>query len=156
MTQPHRTMRARNLKTLITDRMLRGLKPAAGGKRTVIWDTAVPGLCVRVTDKGAASFNVMRRVKGDAAPIRRMLGIAWAVPFPAGQPLPYPLATAREDARAMVLDMAHGIDPKRKKEAKARAGATLGGRSVAASAQISLARSNTWRVFSSTQTCPSN
>jgi integrase len=108
------------MKTLITDRTLRGLKPAPASKRTVIWDTAVPGLCVRVTDKGAASFNVMRRVKGDAVPIRRMLGIAWTVPFPAGQPLPYPLATAREDARAMVLDMAHGIDPKEKEAGRKR------------------------------------
>jgi len=71
------------MKTLITDRTLRGLKPAPAGKRTVVWDTAVPGLCVRVTDKGAASFNVMRRVKGEATPVRRMLGITWAVPFPA-------------------------------------------------------------------------
>ena len=100
------------MKTLITDRTLRGLKPAPAGKRTVVWDTAVPGLCVRVTDKGAASFNVMRRVKGEATPVRRMLGITWAVPFPAGQPLPYPLATARDDARAMVLDMSRGVDPK--------------------------------------------
>ena len=112
------------MKTLITDRTLRGLKPAPAGKRSVIWDTAVPGLCVRVTDKRAASFNVMRRVKGESAPVRRMLGIAWAVPFPASQPLPYPLATAREDARAMVLDMSRGIDPKAKLATKQREDAT--------------------------------
>jgi integrase len=106
------------MKTLITDRTFRGLKPAPAGKRAVIWDTAVPGLCVRVTDKGAASFNVMRRVKGNPVPVRRMLGIAWTVPFPASQPLPYPLATAREDARAMILDMARGVDPKVKAAAK--------------------------------------
>jgi HNH endonuclease len=46
-------------KTLITDRFLRGLKPAPAGTRTVVWDTAVPGFCVRVTDKGAASFSVI-------------------------------------------------------------------------------------------------
>ena len=100
------------MKTLLTDRTLRGLKPAPAGKRSVIWDTAVPGLCVRVTDKGAASFNVMRRVKGQADPVRRMLGVAWTVPFPASVALPYPLATAREDARAMILDMSRGVDPK--------------------------------------------
>jgi hypothetical protein len=54
----------------------------------------------------------MRRVKGQAQPVRRMLGIAWTVPFPASHPLPYPLATAREDARAMIIDMSRGIDPK--------------------------------------------
>ena len=112
------------MKTLITDRTLRGLKPAPAGKRTVVWDTAVPGLCVRVTDKGAASFNVMRRVKGEATPVRRMLGIAWAVPFPAGQPLPYPLITAREDARVMVLEMSRGVDPKVREATQKRDQAT--------------------------------
>jgi integrase len=107
------------MRTLITDRTLRGLKPAPAGKRTVIWDSAVPGLCVRVTDKGAASFSVMRRVKGSASPVRRVLGIGWTVPFPAGQPLPYSLALAREDARAMVLKMAKGIDPKEEEREQA-------------------------------------
>jgi integrase len=123
------------MKTLITDRTLRGLKPAPAGKRSVIWDTAVPGLCVRVTDKGAASFNVMRRVKGESAPVRRMLGIAWAVPFPASQPLPYPLATAREDARAMVLDMSRGIDPKAKLADQQREDATRQANSFASVAE---------------------
>jgi integrase len=100
------------MKTLITDRLLRGLKPAPAGKRTVVWDSAVPGLCVRVTDKGTASFSVMRRIRGDKYPMRRVLGVAWPVPFPAGRPLPYPLSSAREDARAMILDMAKGIDPR--------------------------------------------
>jgi integrase len=100
---------------------LRGLKPAATGKRTVIWDTAVPGLCVRVTDKGAASFNVMRRLRGRV--IRRMIGIAWHVPFPAGQPLPYALSDARDDARAAILDISRGIDPKAKREAAKQADA---------------------------------
>jgi integrase len=106
------------MKILITDRILRGLKPAPAGKRTVIWDTAVPGLCVRVTDKGATSFNVMRRLKGASGPpLRRALGLSWHVPFPSGHPLPYSLAEAREDARVMILDMARGIDPKaREKE----------------------------------------
>src|SRR5262245_22599697 len=128
------------MKTLITDRTLRGLKPARAGKRTVIWDTAVPGLCVRVTDKGSASFSIMRRVKGDTAPIRRMLGIAWHVPFPAGQPLPYRLVTAREDARAMILDMARGIDPKVKREAERRAEAIKQANSFASVAETFIAK----------------
>ncbi|WP_175492690.1 tyrosine-type recombinase/integrase [Methylocapsa palsarum] len=99
----------------MTDRTLRGLKPAPAGKRTVIWDTAVPSLCVRVTDTGAASFNVMRRLKGRI--IRRMVGISWRVPFPAGQPLPYSLSDARNDARSAILDISRGIDPKAAREA---------------------------------------
>jgi Arm DNA-binding domain len=104
---------------LLTDRTLRGLKPAAPGKRTVLWDSAVPSLCVRVTDKGAASFNVMRRLRGRL--IRRMIGISWHVPFPAGQQLPYSLANARDDARAAILDISRGIDPKAKREAAEQA-----------------------------------
>ena len=97
---------------------------SGAGKRTVVWDTAVPGLCVRVTDKGAASFSIMRRLKGETgAPLRRMIGIAWHVPFPAGQPLPYPLATARDDARTMIFDLARGVDPKIQATAKREAAA---------------------------------
>jgi integrase len=123
------------MKTLITDRTLRGLKPAPAGTRTVLWDSAVPSLCVRVTDRGAASYSVMKRVKGNAAPIRRMLGIAWTVPFPASQPLPYPLSTAREDARAMLLDMSRGVDPKSKQAAKEREDATRQANSFASVAE---------------------
>ena len=70
---------------------------------------------MRVTDKGAASFNVMRRLHGRV--IRRVIGIAWHVPFPAGQPLPYALSDARDDARAAILDISRGIDPKAKRKA---------------------------------------
>jgi integrase len=131
---------ATNMRTLITDRTLRGLKPAPAGKRTVIWDSAVPGLCVRVTDKGAASFSVMRRVKGSASPVRRVLGIGWTVPFPAGQPLPYSLALAREDARVMVLKMAKGIDPKEEEAAKRREEASKQANTFAAVAETFIAK----------------
>lgn len=126
------------MKTLITDRTLRGLKPALTGKRTVIWDTAVPSLCVRVTDKGAASFSIMRRLRGKL--IRRTIGIGWHVPFPAGQPFPFPLAEARKTARAMLLDIAHGVDPKAKQEAEREAGARAAQDTFAAIAEEFLAK----------------
>jgi hypothetical protein len=110
---------------LLTDRALRGLKPAAPGK--------VPSLCVRVTDKGAASFNVMRRLRGRI--IRRMIGISWHVPFPAGQQLPYSLANARDDARAAILDISRGIDPKSKQDAKEREDVTRQANSFASVAE---------------------
>ena len=50
-----------SMKQLITDRTLRNLKPAPRGKRLVVWDTALPSFGVRMTDKGKASFFVMRR-----------------------------------------------------------------------------------------------
>src|SRR5580704_2075473 len=122
---------------LLTDRTVRGLKPAAPGKRTVLWDSAVPSLCVRVTDKGAASFNVMRRLHGRV--IRRMIGVAWHVPLPAGQPLPYSLADARNDARAAILDISRGIDPKAKREAAQQAKAQAARETFAAVAKEFLA-----------------
>jgi hypothetical protein len=100
------------MKTLVTDRLLKSIKP---GTRTVIWDSAIPGFCIRVTDKGAASFSIMRRCNRKL--IRRTIGIAWHVPFPAGQPLPYSLADAREIAREMLHDIAKGM-PSRQMNAK--------------------------------------
>ena len=102
---------------LLTDRFLRGLKPAAPGKRPIFFDTAVPSFGVRTTDKGGASFVVVRRIRGRVNPSPRKIGIAWRVPLPAGQPLPYSLADARHDARAAILDMSRGIDPKAKRAA---------------------------------------
>jgi integrase len=93
-----------------------------------------------VTHKGTASFNVMRRVKGQAAPVRRMLGIAWTVPFPASVALPYPLAVAREDARAMILDMSRGVDPKTKAAAKQREDEARQANSFAAVAETFIQR----------------
>ena len=125
------------MKKLLTDRTLRGLKPAPPGKRTVIWDSAVPSLCVRVTDKGAASFHIMRRLRGKV--IRRIIGVAWHVPFPAIHPLPYPLSAARDDARAAVLDISRGIDPKAKREAAQQAEAIAARETFAAVAKDFLA-----------------
>jgi integrase len=125
------------MKKLLTDRTLRGLKPAPPGKRTVIWDSAVPSLCVRVTDKGAASFHIMRRLRGKI--IRRIIGVAWHVPFPAIHPLPYPLSAARDEARAALLDISRGIDPKAKREAAQQAEATAARETFAAVAKDFLA-----------------
>jgi integrase len=130
-------MKSKPRKELLTDRTLRGLEPAAPGKRTVIWDSAVPSLCVRVTDKGAASFNVMRRLNGTI--IRRMIGIAWHVPLPPRLPLPYSLADARVDARAAILDISRGIDPKAKREAAKEAEAKAARETFAAVAHEFLA-----------------
>src|ERR1700752_4209424 len=126
------------MKAMFTERFLRYLKPAPKGKRTVYWDSIIPGLCVRITDKGNASFSVMRRVNGIL--VRRKLGLAWKAPFASNHPLPYPLATAREEARAMILDMARGIDPKEKKEAERRTEALRRGNSFGTVAEDFIAR----------------
>jgi integrase len=126
------------MKTLCTDRLLRGLKPAPAGTRTVIWDSVVPGLCVRVTDKGAASFSIMRRCRGKL--IRRTIGVGWHVPFPASQPLPFSLADARKIGREMLHDIAAGIDPKVKQEAQEAAEVKANANTFAAVAEVFIAK----------------
>ena len=55
-----------------TDRMVKALKPAPEGERLEIYDTIVPGLMLRVTDKGAKSYAVNARWKGKAG--KRTIG----------------------------------------------------------------------------------
>jgi hypothetical protein len=38
-------------KKILTDRLLKALKPAQARQRYVIWDATVPGFGVRVTDR---------------------------------------------------------------------------------------------------------
>jgi hypothetical protein len=67
---PKRTKERRTL----TDRALRALKPAPAGERYTLYDDLVPPLAARVTDKGAISFIVYRRVAG----MRRPCATSWA------------------------------------------------------------------------------
>ncbi len=99
------------MKTMLTDRALRAMKPASSGTRKMLWDAAVPSFGVRVTDKGKLTFIVMRRLRGKLA--RRMIG-----QYPI-----MPLAKAREAALEALRDIERGIDPKDKKEDEARADA---------------------------------
>lgn len=86
-------------KIYFTDRMLKALKPAPAGERTEIYDAGVPGLMVRVTDKGSKSYAVNARWAGKAA--KRTIGSVDRVS----------LKDARETARAW-LELAHqGKDP---------------------------------------------
>jgi len=89
-------------KLMLTDRLLRSLGPAELGKRRVIWDAAHVSFGVRVTDKGVRTFFVMRRLKGEAYPIRVALGR-----FPE-----LSLAKARRLATVVLGDLASGKHPK--------------------------------------------
>ena len=95
-------------KIMLTDRALKALKPAPEGKRVVTWDAVQPHLGIRVTDKGAKSFIVVKRMAGARAPVVNVLGT-----YPA-----LPLIDARKRARAVLGQIAEGVDPK--KEAKAK------------------------------------
>ncbi len=57
---PHREM--------LTDNRLKALKPAEKGKRKRIWDAIQPHLAIRVTDKGAKTFIVVKRIAGAKQP----------------------------------------------------------------------------------------
>jgi integrase len=85
----------------LTDKRIAHTKPAPVGKRLTVWDSQVPGLGLRVTDKGTKSFVVMRRIKGAGTPKRWTLG-----KYPATR-----LAQARATARAWIDLIDTGKDP---------------------------------------------
>ena len=58
----------------LTDRSITALKPAPSGKRMLVWDAIVPGLAVRVTDRGAKSFVLVARFGGSVNPTARAIG----------------------------------------------------------------------------------
>ena len=58
------------MKITLTDKALKAIKPAPAGKRIVLWDSGLSGFGLRVTDRGALSFHVMRRLPGKATPVR--------------------------------------------------------------------------------------
>jgi len=89
-------------RAVLTDRLLKSLKPAPAGQRTVHWDAARPSFGVRITERGVVSFFVMRRMPGRPQPVRVSLGR-------------YPdigLAQARVLATAAIGDLVAGIHPK--------------------------------------------
>jgi hypothetical protein len=63
----------------LTDRAIRALPPAPLGKRTLAWDALVPGLAVRVTDRGQRSFVLVTRYPGSPHPTPRALGTVGAI-----------------------------------------------------------------------------
>ena len=98
------------MKTVLTDRALKALKPAAPGKRPIIWDGNVPSFGVRVTDKGVKTFIVKRRLGEGGQLITVNLGH-----YPA-----LTLGIARDKAREAPPDIAKGEHPREKAEAERR------------------------------------
>ncbi|MGC9954033.1 MAG: integrase arm-type DNA-binding domain-containing protein [Rhizomicrobium sp.] len=96
---------------VLTDRGIQALKPAASGRRYVVYDTIVPPFGVRVSDKGHKTFIVYRRVAGQHRPARLTLGN-------------YPslsLDKARERAKAAVDDFQSGVHPREREKERQRA-----------------------------------
>jgi len=94
----------------LTDRAIRALPPAATGKRRLVWDALVPGLAVRVTDRGQRSFVLVTRYPGSRHPAPRALGAVGAIS----------LEDARSRARDWLKLISAGIDPAQAAEAAAR------------------------------------
>jgi hypothetical protein len=61
-------------RTLRSPGRIEALKAAPPGERYTLYDALIPGFGVRVTDKGAKSFIVYRRIAGDQRPRRLSLG----------------------------------------------------------------------------------
>jgi integrase len=97
-------------KVTLKDRGLMALKPAAPGKRYMVWDEVVPSFGARVTDKGHVTFVVMRRLPGSGKLLRVALGNYPAIP----------LAQARELARAAIAEIMQGRRPAEREEARRR------------------------------------
>ena len=88
-------------KVTLTDRGLKALKPAQNRKRYIVWDAMQPHLGVRVTDKGAKSFVIVKRKLGAAHPDTYVLGA-----YPA-----HSLKDAREKAPSIIALLSEGKSP---------------------------------------------
>ena len=89
-------------KRALNDRTIKALKPAKAGQRDEIADAGMPGMVLRVTDKGTKTFALVARYPGSDNPTRRALG-----EYPA-----LGLAEARDKARRWLALIDKGIDPK--------------------------------------------
>lgn len=87
---------------VLTDAYVRNLKPAPSGQRYAVSDALVPGLRVRVTDKGVKTFILWRRYSGAPNPAARALGNVGAMT----------LSAARDKARTWIELVKQGKDPR--------------------------------------------
>jgi integrase len=85
----------------LTDRAIQHLKPSQEGKRRIVWDAIVPGLGIRITDRGVKTFVLVTRYPGSANPAPRSLGVYGAIT----------LEAARTKARDWLALIAGGVDP---------------------------------------------
>lgn len=92
----------------LTARSVTSLKPLPG-KRVEYFDAAVPGLALRVTERGAKSWTLLYRHRGR---LRRLTLASAAV---------LSLADARSRARDLLHAASHGADPATQKQEGRRA-----------------------------------
>jgi integrase len=85
----------------LTDRFIESRKRAKPGRRDEYMDAVVPGLALRVTERGTKTFVLVARYPGSTNPTRRALGEYGVLG----------LAQARAKARKWHDLLARGIDP---------------------------------------------
>jgi integrase len=87
----------------LTDRYIKSRRNASPGRRDDYTDAIVPGLALRVTDRGHKSFVLVARFPANPQhPTRRWLGDVGAIT----------LEEARKKARGWIELIGRGIDPK--------------------------------------------
>jgi integrase len=89
-------------KVTLTDKFIRSpkLRPAKG--RAFVWDSQVPGLALRVTDKDDRGFYLVKRYPGSPHPAPRLLAKLGELD----------LAKVRAKAREWIALLERGIDPR--------------------------------------------
>ena len=100
-----------NKRRVLTDKSITSFKPAPAGQRTTVYDALVPGLAVRVTDRGHKTFILGARYPGSANFAVRELGQVGAIT----------LAAARDKAREWLTLIKAGKDPREVERAAAAA-----------------------------------
>jgi integrase len=98
-------------KRILTDVAIRKAKPAAPGKREIMWDAAVPGLALRVSDRGRRSFVLCKRFPGKVQPEYRAIGEYGVIS----------LEEARDTVREWAKLIKLGKDPREEERAKREA-----------------------------------
>jgi integrase len=97
------------VKRTLSDRYLRSLARPRTTPHEV-WDQQLRGFGCRASKQGVVSFFAMRRPRGSSKSVRIKIG-----DFPA-----MPLSEARQRARALLIEMQDGVDPRARKAEEAR------------------------------------
>jgi integrase len=100
-----------NKRRVLTDKSIASFKPAPAGQRTTIYDALVPGLAVRITDRGHKTFILGARYPGSANFTVRELGEVGAIT----------LTAVRDKAREWLALIKAGKDPREAERAAAAA-----------------------------------
>lgn len=119
-------------RAILTDAAVRRMHPPASG-RLEVWDAALPGFGVRITENGRRSWVLVTRLRG--RPLRLTLG-AW----PATS-----LSNARTLARESIQDIARGEDPRRKRAASKGTTDHFGGVAADFVEKWAKVRNRTWK-----------